>query len=122
MVVVSEAGVWRSSVTVSVAGAASIQRRQDETGGAMRAGTRRLKETVDMGRGGEIVTTRAEELSRLWEWSENIREVVGALSDAIAKLAAEDLPDGGDDKETIPASPPGVRCKNDIGGYISDRE
>jgi len=58
------------------------------------------------------------DLERLWEWSENIREEVGALSDAIAKLAAEDLPDGGDDEET----PPGVRCKNDIGGYISDRE
>ena len=116
MVVVSEAGAWRSSVTVSVAGAASIQRRQDETGGAMQAGTRRRKETVDMGRGGEIVTTRAEELSRLWEWSENIREEVAALSDAIAKLAAEDLPDESDDKETIPASPPGVRSENDIGG------
>jgi hypothetical protein len=75
-----------------------------------------------MGRGGEIVTTRAEELSRLWEWSENIREEVAALSDAIAKLAAKDLPDEGDDKQTIPASPPGVQCKNDIEGYISDRE
>mgnify|MGYP000916979802 FL=1 len=82
----------------------------------MQAGTRRRKETVDMGRGGEIVTTRAEELSRLWEWSENIREEVAALSDAIAKLAAEDLPDESDDKETIPASPPGVRSENDIGG------
>ena len=42
------------------------------------------------------------DLERLWEWSENIREEVGALSDAIAKLAAEDLPDGGDDEETPP--------------------
>ena len=38
-------------------------------------------------------TTTAEELSRLWEWSENIREEVGALSDAIARLAAEDHDD-----------------------------
>lgn len=72
----------------------------------MQAGTRRLKETVDMGRGGEIVTTRAEELSRLWEWSENIREEVGALSDAIAKLAAEDLPDGGRRQGDDPSEPP----------------
>ncbi len=71
---------------------------------------------------GEAVSMSKADLERLWEWSENIREEVGALSDAIVKLAAEDLPDEGDDKETIPASPPGVRCKNDIGGYISDRE
>jgi len=71
---------------------------------------------------GEAVSMSKADLERLWEWSENIREEVGALSDAIAKLAAKDLPDEGDDKETIPASPPGVRCKNDIGGYISDRE
>lgn len=45
--------------------------------------------------------TTAEELERLWEWSENIREEVGALSDAIAKLAAKDLPDEGDDEEAI---------------------
>jgi len=44
------------------------------------------------------VTTRAEELSRLWEWSENIREEVGALSDAIAKLATKDLPDESDEE------------------------
>lgn len=43
------------------------------------------------------------ELERLWEWSENIREEVGALSDAIAKLAAEKLPD---DEET-----PGGFCE-----------
>jgi len=45
--------------------------------------------------------TTAEELERLWEWSENIREEVGALSDAIAKLAAKDLPSEGEDEEEI---------------------
>jgi hypothetical protein len=57
--------------------------------------TRRRKETVDTGPGGDEVAkkTTAEELARLWEWSENIREEVGALSDAIARLAAEDHDD-----------------------------
>lgn len=73
----------------------------DETGGGISPAIRAGSATSGTGLGGEIVTTRAEELSRLWEWSENIREEVGALSDAIAKLAAKDLPEEGDDEEAI---------------------
>jgi glucose-6-phosphate 1-dehydrogenase len=52
-------------------------------------------------RGDKVTTSTAEELKRLWEWAENIREEVGALSDAIAKLATKDLPTEGEDEESI---------------------
>lgn len=45
--------------------------------------------------------TTAEELERLWSWSGAIIEEMEALQDAIARLAAEDPPDEGDDEEAI---------------------
>ena len=54
--------------------------------------------------------TTAGELERLWTWTGDIIEELEELRATIARLY--------DDEET----PRGVRCENDIGGYISDRE
>ncbi len=54
--------------------------------------------------------TTVEELERLWTWTGDIIEELEELRATIARLY--------DDEETLL----GVRCENDIGGYISDRE
>jgi len=60
--------------------------------------------------------TDKSELVRLWEWTGAIVEEMEALQDAIAKLAAEDLPDEeAITRTTGSETPPGVRCENDIG-------
>ena len=53
VVVVSEAGVWRSSVTGSVAGVATIRRRQGATGGPMHRAMRPVIESGELVVAGE---------------------------------------------------------------------